>query len=66
MVVLGLAAWRAGSHGGAGLALALAAAAWIALEFPFVPYLGPAATFAWSAALVWWGAIVWKAATPRA
>jgi hypothetical protein len=62
MVVIGLAAFRAGVQRSAGLALALSAGAWTAFEFPFVPYLGPLATFAWSAALVWWAAVLWRAA----
>jgi hypothetical protein len=66
MIVIGLAAFRAGTYRNAGLALAVGAGAWTALEFPFVPYAGPVATFAWSATLLWWGVILWRAASDPA
>jgi hypothetical protein len=60
LVMLGVALARAGVvPRAAGLTLAVSAAAFAALEGPFVPVLGPLSTLALTVGHVWVGAALW-------
>jgi hypothetical protein len=63
---LGALAWRAGDHLGAGRALAVTGVGFFAFGMWFVPVVGVLSSLALGVVLLWWGVILWRAATSPA